>query len=64
VRVIGRQDGPGTSKRKAIVLDDAENKENGRKANGAQVKKKADVRKVPVKTARELEGLRVSRAES
>lgn len=41
VRVIGAPDGPGTSKRKAIILDGADDKENVRKAIGSPARKKA-----------------------
>lgn len=61
VRVIGAPDGPGTSKRKAIVLDDDEDdKEKVRKTIESPGKKKAVAHKVPSERARRLEELRVS----
>jgi hypothetical protein len=57
--VIGSPDGPGTSKRKAIILDDADDKENIRKAIGSLDKKKAKGPQPSAETARKLEELQV-----
>lgn len=59
MRVIGPPDGPGTSKRKAIDIDNVEEQEIGaRKA--VQAKKRVNAGKIPKETAQELEELRVS----
>lgn len=59
VRLTGKPDSLGTSKRKAIVLDHAENKDNDRNASGAP-DNKADVKKALTERAHELDELRVS----
>lgn len=62
VQVIGRPGGPGTSKRKAIVLDDMEDEEDrDQKGLKEDIKERDDSPKITEETARRLAALRVSR---
>jgi hypothetical protein len=64
VKESGRSDGRGSSKRKAVILDDDEDVENSRTVSKAPKKKDVDAQKVPSEKARKLEALRVSRIGS